>query len=265
MVCRSNSTWWWWGGREWYNGGSAYVSHDNGSSWQAEKKISDFGFIIYGRKDEIPPKVSILFPRNEEHLSGLIPIAWDASDNDDMDLNGSIKIFYKTEDRIWNTIAEGIENDGNYKWNSMSVKDGHHMLKIAAVDNSGNVGSAIVPITVDNTPPETTCDLYGDMGNQNWYVGNTTIVLSSHDALTDILNISIYYSADGGGWRIYGKPLIIRSDGKHNFSYYGKDEAGNAEEKRRQSLKLIAPPRAYRLSCLKRGIFISESVKSSRW
>jgi len=237
VACKSNSTWWWWGSGEWYDNGKAYVSYDNGSSWQADEKISDFGFIVYGKEDGIPPEVLILYPQSGEHLSGMIPISWIASDNDDADLDGSIKIFYKTGSE-WNIIADGIENSGEYEWNSTCLKDGSYALKVTAVDSSNNIGDDIVAMTVDNTPPETTCDLYGKMGRQNWYVGNTTVILSSHDAMTDMPNISMYYRIDGRSWKIYEKPLVIGGDGKHNFSYYGRDEAGNVEEERKTMIKI---------------------------
>ncbi|RLF45334.1 MAG: hypothetical protein DRN17_02765 [Thermoplasmata archaeon] len=241
MVCRSNSTWWWWGSGGWYGGGRAYVSHDDGSSWQAEGKISDFGFIIYGREDKIPPEVSILYPRNGEHLSGILPIAWIASDNDDKNMNGSIKIFCKAGNQ-WDMIAEGIENNGEYEWNSTCIRDGSYGLKVSAVDSSGNTGDDIIDIIVDNKPPETSCDLYGKMGRHSWYVDNATVVLSSYDVLTDMSNISVYYRIDGGVWKLYDKPLVIRSDGKHNFSYYGIDEEGNEEEERKTVIKIDCTP-----------------------
>lgn len=241
LVCRSNSTWWWWGSGDWYDGGKAYASYDGGASWQETGKISDFGFIVYGKKDKTPPEIFILSPAEREHLSGQVSLSWYASDNDDEDLNGSIEIFYKA-DGGWEMIAEGLVSEGSYWWNSAHVKDGYYQIKVNAVDSSGNVGGSIVPIAVDNTPPETSCDLYGKMGRHNWYVGNATVILSSYDYMTDMQNVSTYYRIDDGRWRFYSKPLIVSSDGKHNFSFYGKDEAGNAEEEKKTVIRIDCTP-----------------------
>ncbi len=238
LVCRSNSTWWWWGGGDWYGDGEASISYDGGNFWQADAEISDFSFIVYGEEDKIPPDVSLVYPKGKEILSGMIPVSWSAADNNDGNLDGSITISLSSDNgKTWDIIAEGIENNGIYVLNTTQMEDGHYMIKVTAVDDSSNEGDDISDETfvVDNTPPETTCDIYGQMGKHGWHVNKTTIVISAYDSLSDV---SIYYKVDGGSQKKYTRPLILSKDGEHEFSYHGEDAAGNAEKRKETIIKV---------------------------
>ena len=240
LVCKSNATWWWWGSGDWYENGKASVSYDGGNSWQSLSKISDFGFIIYGEDDMIPPEVSLFYPNGGEILSKVIPIAWNAVDNNDSNLDGSIAIFYSRDGKIWNIIAEGIENNGVYEWNSTSMEDGEYLIKVTATDDSGNEGKDVSDgiFIIDNTPPETICEVYGERGKNNWYVNKTTIMLSSHDAFSSVF---VYYKINKQ-WKEYTKPIVLSKDGKHEFSYYGEDVAGNREKGKKTIIKIDSTP-----------------------
>ncbi|MEA2054912.1 MAG: C13 family peptidase [Candidatus Thermoplasmatota archaeon] len=240
LVCKSNSTWWWWGSGERYENGKASVSIDGGNSWHTSPKISDFSFIIYS-EDVTPPEIFLFYPNGGEALSGIIPISWGVIDNDDGDLNGSTTLFYSSDNgKTWHIIVDGIENSGKYDWNTEQKEDGHYLIKATAVDNSGNEGEDISDeiFTIDNTPPETTCDLYGGIGKNNWHVNKTTIMLSTFDALS---GVSVYYKFNKQ-WMEYTKPLLLSKDGRHEFSYYGKDAAGNKEEKKNTIIKIDGTP-----------------------
>ena len=231
LVCKSNSTWWWWGSKDWYKNGKALVSHDGGNSWHSLSKISDFSFIIYGEEDVIPPEVSIFYPKGGEVLSRVTSISWRARDNND-NLDGSISLWYGNGGK-WNIIAEGIKNNGIYEWNTTSIRDGGYLIKITAVDDSNNEGMDISGIfTIDNTPPETICEVYGNLGKNNWYVDKATIKLSVHDATEAFIHYKL------NKWKAYTKPLLLTKDGLHNLSYYGEDEAGNKEKEKTVVIKI---------------------------
>lgn len=233
LVCKSNSTWWWWGSNNWYEKGKASVSYDGGNSWHSISKISDFSFILYGEEDTIPPEVSLIYPNNGVVLSGAVTISWVALDNND-NLDGSISLWYSYDNgETWVIIAEGIKNDGIYEWNTTSIEDGMYFLKITAIDDSGNKGEDIGTFIIDNTPPETTCEVYGMQGKNNWYVNKTKVILSIHDAS----EASIYYKLNKK-WKVYASPLILNGDGIYTLSYYGEDVVENREEKKTAIIKV---------------------------
>ncbi len=242
LVCKSNSTWWWWGSGQWYLDGKAYVSSDEGNSWHEHSKISDFSFIIYGEKDITPPEVSLFHPNGGEMISGATHISWTASDNNDENLNNDISLFYSYDNgKTWDTIATGIKNNGMYEWDTKQKEDGsEYLIKVTAVDSSGNEGKDISNgvFTVDNTPPETTCEAYGERGKNNWYVNKTTVILSAYDSTSDVF---LYYKL-ADQWREYTKPLTLNKDGKHEFSYYGEDAAGNRDERKNVVIKVDCTP-----------------------
>ena len=241
LVCKSNSTWWWWGSNEWYGNGKAFVSYDKGNSWHTHPKISDFSFIIYGEDDMIPPEVSLFYPNGGEFLSGTIPISWVAIDNND-NLDGSITLWYSHDNgKMWHIIAEGIKNNGMYEWSTMQREDGEYLLKITAIDTSGNEGMDISDgfFIIDNTPPETVCEVYGERGKNNWYVNKTTITFSAYDALSEV---TVYYKLDNKKKKEYTSPLLLSKDGKHKISYYGEDAAGNREEEKIAVVKIDCTP-----------------------
>jgi len=79
----------------------------------------------------------------------------------------------------------------------------------------------------DSTPPTTTHTFSGTMGNNNWYITNVTVTLTSTD--TDSGVNHTYYKQDNDGWNTYTTPITVTTNGAHNIRYYATDNAGNTE------------------------------------
>jgi hypothetical protein len=85
----------------------------------------------------------------------------------------------------------------------------------------------INPVVGDTTPPVTTHELDGTMGENDWYISDVTITLEAtdDDSGVDYTMISI----DGGAFEEYTAPVVVSDDGEHEFEYYSVDNAGNEE------------------------------------
>jgi hypothetical protein len=85
----------------------------------------------------------------------------------------------------------------------------------------------IHPIEGDTTPPVTTHELDGTMGENDWFISDVTITLTAEDddSGVDFTMISI----DGGAFEEYTAPVVVSDDGEHEFEYYSVDNAGNEE------------------------------------
>jgi hypothetical protein len=175
-------------------------------------------------------------------LSGTTHVSWVASDNSDEDLNGGITLSVSSDNgQTWRILAGGIANSGTYAWDTLSHGDGaEYVLKVTARDSANNSGYVVSheAFTVDNTPPEVLCEAYGERGKKNWYVNATMVTLSGDDALSEV---TLYYNL-AGQWREYTHPVMVHKEGRHNFSYYGADAAGNRADTQTVTLKLDATP-----------------------
>jgi hypothetical protein len=83
----------------------------------------------------------------------------------------------------------------------------------------------------DTTPPVTTHELTGTMGDDDWYVSDVTIILTAEDlakAPTGVNNT--YISFDGTNFDPYTAPVVVDEDGTTEFYYYSDDYAGNVED-----------------------------------
>jgi uncharacterized surface protein with fasciclin (FAS1) repeats len=89
----------------------------------------------------VPPSaitaVTVDYPMGGENIGGMIPVAWTAANDADLDLD--ITLEYKNDTATeWTLITEGEENDGMYAWDATAL-DGseQYMLKITAMDPIG--------------------------------------------------------------------------------------------------------------------------------
>ncbi len=166
---------------------SIYYSYDNGSHWQviaknlnnsgtyqwnthgfndssnatikivAEDDAGNVGIALSNTfiLDNTPPSINITSPKSGETFGGneTIEITWNAYDTVDHDLDGDIYIFYYY-DGAWYYIVNGTENDGEYIFSTSGLDDGEYRIKIIAIDDAGNVGTATTGnFTIDRTPP----------------------------------------------------------------------------------------------------------------
>jgi hypothetical protein len=242
IVCKSNSTYWWWGSNDWYSGGQAWVSFDQGQTWQPHTQISDLSFIMYGLRDNTPPTVAITHPQAGKIFSGLLPIEWIAVDNSDQNLNGSITLLSSSDSgHHWNIIASGISNRGRFQWNTVEEDDGtDYLIKITAVDESRNLGVNISKgvFVIDNTAPATklsTVPALAD-GLNGWFKGDVAIALNPTDNTSGVGDSK--YQLDNDTWQDYTDEFLISSGGVHEMKFYSVDNAGNLETPNKVAIKI---------------------------
>lgn len=109
--------------------------------------------------DNTPPFITITQPvagkayGKDEYGNIIIDVEWEAYDTIDDDLDGNISIQYY-DGTSWATLVENISNLGSYTFNAKEWDDGTYKVKIIAVDDAGNVGTATsANFTIDKQPP----------------------------------------------------------------------------------------------------------------
>lgn len=83
--------------------------------------------------------------------------------------------------------------------------------------------------TDDITPPHSTINLEGTLGDDNWYKSDVKITLFSEDNPGDSGIAKIEYSFDGLSWSLYEEPFTINTEGITKLYYKASDNAGNEE------------------------------------
>jgi uncharacterized repeat protein (TIGR01451 family) len=106
---------------------------------------------------------------------------------------------------------------------------GDHDISYYSVDNYGNVEATKGPFDfkIDQTPPVTTHTIAGTMGLDSWYVSDVTITLAATDGTSGV--DQTFYKIDTGAWTVYAGPVVVSTDGQHQFYYNSTDKAGNQE------------------------------------
>jgi len=103
-----------------------------------------------GGSDNTPPTVSFINPTNGATVSGTTTVHVNASDN----VGVASVSFYVNG----NLVSTDSTAPYEYSWNTTTVANGGHNLRVEAKDAADNVGSAQIGVTVanqDNTPPVT--------------------------------------------------------------------------------------------------------------
>ena len=199
-------------------------------------------FVIKNLSLKIDTHAPVVFVETPQNIvKHIYEIEYNASDNVDKSLDGNISIFYSWDNgNHWEKIADGLNNTGNYSWNTALCNDSAEaMLKIVAIDDAGNAGIATTGnFTLDNTPPHVniTSPRTGETFGKN-----TTIDINweAYDSVDKNLDGSIYiyywhenewhylvnatlnsgeYSIDTTGWE----------DGIYKIRVMAIDDAGNA-------------------------------------
>ncbi|RLF45843.1 MAG: hypothetical protein DRN17_01720 [Thermoplasmata archaeon] len=165
--------------------------------------------------DKTSPSVSVVAPA-QDYVKGIFTIKWNASDNVDDDLNGSISL-YLIKDNESTEIASGLNNTGTYEWNTFSFDDGSYALKVVATDEAGNNGSNVSqPFILDNLPPAITIDQ--PRGGEVLGGGqNLVIFWNASDDIDKNLDGTIWisYSRDGSVW----KNIVERTANSGKYTY----------------------------------------------
>lgn len=146
-----------------------------------------------------------------------------ASDNQEID-----QIQYGYDDLNWNTYAGPVN----------LASSGETTLYYRAFDLAGNSAAGQQLIKIDKTPPVTSLDLDGSLGNNNWYVSDVTATLTAVDNEGGLDQGKTEYNLDGVNWQDYDSPFSISNEETTTLRYRSIDSAGNIEGTRQETIKI---------------------------
>ncbi|HIQ22917.1 MAG TPA: hypothetical protein EYH34_16955, partial [Planctomycetes bacterium] len=141
--------------------------------------------------------------------------------------SGVASTEYRVDGGGWQTYAGPFTVTG----------EGGHTVEYRSTDNAGNTEPArTLTLQIDTTPPATTADLSGTLGQGGWYVSDVRVSLSAVDGTSGVAVTE--YRIDGGLWHVYHGPFTVSGDGSHTVEYRSTDNAGNAEDTRSVSVPI---------------------------
>src|SRR5690349_7580263 len=91
-------------------------------------------------KDTLAPEVTITNITENMNVWNTVPVTVDASDNAGL---SQIELFVDG-----NLVATDAEEPFEFSWDSNTILDGQHVLKIVATDKSANTAEKTVTVTV---------------------------------------------------------------------------------------------------------------------
>jgi ABC-type transport system substrate-binding protein len=80
---------------------------------------------------------------------------------------------------------------------------------------------------IGESPPNTTSEVDGVVGQNGWYRSNVTVTLEATDG-SGSFNRTLY-SLDDSDWLTYEDPIEVTGDGEHVLMYYSVDDDGLTE------------------------------------
>lgn len=98
----------------------------------------------------------------------------------------------------------------------------------------------------DVTPPITTIDINGTLGDDGWYISPVLITLSATDTQSGV--DEIFYKIDASVWSVYSLPVEISQDENHDLLYYAIDKTGNIETTKTANISIDQTPPEITLS-----------------
>jgi uncharacterized delta-60 repeat protein len=103
-----------------------------------------FSLIVsgYAQKDNTPPQVSIINPKNGQVVSDTVKIQVKATDN-----VGVTKVEYYIDGK---KVGENTKSPYEYNWDTTKYANGNHTIQVKAYDKAGNVGNASIIVNVQN-------------------------------------------------------------------------------------------------------------------
>lgn len=202
---------------------------------------SEYFFTV---EDLVPPEVNLIYPNGGEIVNGTVTIQWTATDDFDLDLNGSITIRYSFDGgEVYQTLASLLNNTGFYNWDTTANLDADtYKIRVTATDDNENTGqdSSESVFTVDNTPPDTTLTVTGTLGENEWYINNVTATLTAADDTSGIK--STRYRIDNGSWINYSESFPLTIDGNHTLEFYSINNGGLIEPINIEHVKVDTTP-----------------------
>ncbi|MFX1568654.1 MAG: NosD domain-containing protein [Promethearchaeota archaeon] len=133
-------------------------------------------------------------------------------------LSGLAYINYSLDGLVWNEYINPI----------IISNEGITTIYFYSVDIAGNRElQNSIDIKIDKTLPESTHFLEGILGENEWYVSNVNISLSSWDAFSGVLYTE--YRINEEDWITYSDKFEIDMEGITDLYYRSVDNAGNVE------------------------------------
>ncbi len=96
------------------------------------------------------------------------------------------------------------------------------------------------PDSSDTEPPLTWGTATGYLGDHSWFISAVDVTILAYDVRTKV--IGTFYRIDGGAWTTYDSPIMISSQGIHEFEYYSVDGGGNSEKPQSMTVKVDTEP-----------------------
>jgi hypothetical protein len=164
-----------------------------------------------------------------------ITLSWTGGDPDPGDFV-TYDVFFGTTSPpplITQNISTPSFSPGYLEYNQL------YYWKIVAWDSYGLTADGPLwsfSTIVDNTPPNTTLQTSGTLGNDDWYISNVTLTFQAVDNVSGVN--TIFYKIDEGEWLSYEEAIEISIDGLHLVEYYSIDNAGNTETLKSSTFKI---------------------------
>ncbi|MFA6097443.1 MAG: PxKF domain-containing protein [Candidatus Paceibacterota bacterium] len=152
------------------------------------------------------------------------------------DIDGNDVTFTATDIPISAHMTERFSVD----WNILSQGGKGVTMQIdregdGTFEQTVNIGATFS----DAIAPTTLMSVSGAKGNNDWFVSNVNVELSSSDNDDGIGVENAIYSLDNGQiWNKYENAITISEEGIHNVLYRSQDLFGNIEETRTKEIKI---------------------------
>lgn len=116
--------------------------------------------------------------------------------------------------------------------------DGIYTVVLTATDDKSKEGTDTCTMWIDfTTPPVTTMEGVGSIGNNGWFLGKSTkIVLSATD--WSGVDHTKYREQGSSTWQTYDAPFRVWGDGTHIIEFYSVDIYGNVEDVKTDQVKM---------------------------
>jgi thermitase len=176
--------------------------------------------------DTTAPVATITTPANRATVSGLLNVAFGASDNVDV---MSLELYL---DGSLITTASGAS--GSFSWDTSTAANGLHTLQAKAYDSAGNIGvSAVLNVTVNNLVPDTTAPTVQitSPATGTKISKNVKVSVASNDDV-GVTSIELYidgklFQKTSGSSVTFSWNTAKISAGSHTLQAFAYDAAGN--------------------------------------
>ena len=197
--------------------------------------------------DTLPPAAPNDLQLNPTGWQTATDVSWTATWRNPGDLSGIAAACYKigaapTDSGDGQCVSgDDIQRIGDIIPPAEGGFDFHLWLQDAAGNSSiANSGVITDGVQWDKTPPSLFMDIFGVIGENNWYTNTIYVSIVASDSQSSVDEVR--YNLDNRGW-VTGSALNIDEDGVHSLIARAEDVAGNSSETQPRELKLdkLAP------------------------